>query len=30
MKETISPVYHGSIHQGLKIIKRNKSTHGKS
>lgn len=29
MKETISPVYHGSIHQGLKIIKRNKSTHGK-
>ena len=30
MKEKISPVYHGSIHQGLKIIKRNKSTHGKS
>lgn len=29
MKERISPVYHGSIHQGLKIIKRNKSTHGK-
>ena len=30
MKEKIIPVYHGSIHQGLKIIKRNKSTHGKS
>ncbi len=23
-------VYHGSIHQGLKIIRKNKSTHGKS
>lgn len=30
MKEKISHVYHGSIHQGLSIIKRNKSTHGKS
>ena len=30
MEEKIKYVYHGSIHQGLKIIKRNKSTHGKS
>lgn len=30
MKEKIKYVYHGSTHQGLKIIKRNKSTHGKA
>ena len=30
MQEKISHVYHGSTHQGLKIIKKNKSTHGNS
>ncbi len=30
MEEKIRLVYHGSIHQGLKKIRRNKSTHGKS
>lgn len=30
MEEQIKMVYHGSVHQGLKQIKKNKSTHGKT